>query len=180
MPFAWKKRIEKTTRRDNDNDISDVSFFHCSFINIKLFQFWTWNLDFLAVLTPFSENSGFFLANEGPKDQSIYSSIYLVGVSHKYWQCHSWVAVSQTLKFLPLALVRNDIVYSPPARRQCHSLLEQEEEISMSARLPPRNGPLCSHHMWCPVCTMSSILQPMASRNACILRRTRRRRPTER
>ena len=68
--------------------------------------------------------------------------IYLVGVSHKYWQCHSWVAVSQTLKFLPLALVRNDIVYSPPARRQCHSLLEQEEEISMSARLPPRNGPL--------------------------------------
>ena len=79
------------------------------------------------------------------KDQSIYSVsnwlIYLVGVSHKYWQCHSWVAVSQTLKFLPLALVRNDIVYSPPARRQCHSLLEQEEEISMSARLPPRNGP---------------------------------------
>ena len=64
-----------------------------------------------------------------------------MGVSHKYWQCHSWVAVSQTLKFLPLALVRNDIVYSPPARRQCHSLLEQEEEISMSARLPPRNGP---------------------------------------
>ena len=142
MSFTWKKRIEKTTRRDNDNDISDVSFFHCSFINIKLFQFWTWNLDFLAVLTPFPENSGFFLANEGPKDQSIYSSIYLVGVSHKYWQCHSWVAVSQTLKFLPLALVRNDIVYSPPARRQCHSLLEQEEEISMSARLPPRNGPM--------------------------------------
>ena len=65
--------------------------------------------------------------------------IYLVGVSHKYWQCHSWVAVSQTLKFLSLALVRNDIVYSPPARRQCHSLLEQEEEILMSARLPPRN-----------------------------------------
>ena len=79
------------------------------------------------------------------KDQSIYSSIYLVGVSHKYWQCHSWVAVSQTLKFLPLALVRNDIVYSPSARRQCHSLLEQEEEISMSARLPPRNGPLIEH-----------------------------------
>ena len=73
------------------------------------------------------------------KDQSIYSSIYLVGVSHKYWQCHSWVAVSQTLKFLPLARVRNDIVYEPEASRQCHSLQEQEEEISMSARLPPRN-----------------------------------------
>ena len=97
MPFTWKKRIEKTTR--HDNDISDVSFFHCSFT---------------------------------------------IHISHKYWQCHSWVAVSQTLKFLPLALVRNDIVYSPPARRQCHSLLEQEEEISMSARLPPRNGPLLS------------------------------------
>ena len=39
----------------------------------------------------------------------------------------------------------NSYVYSPPARRQCHSLLEQEEEISMSARLPPRNGPIsCS------------------------------------
>ena len=34
MSFTWKKRIEKTTRRDNDNDISDVSFFHCSFINM--------------------------------------------------------------------------------------------------------------------------------------------------
>ena len=62
-----------------------------------------------------------------------------MAVSHKYWQCHSWVAVSQTLKFLPLARVRNDIVYEPEASRQCHSLREQEEEISMSARLPPRN-----------------------------------------
>ena len=51
----------------------------------------------------------------------------------------SWVAVEQTLKFLPLARVRNDIVYEPEASRQCHSLREQEEEISMSARLPPRN-----------------------------------------
>ena len=51
----------------------------------------------------------------------------------------SWVAVEQTLKFLPLARVRNDIVYEPEASRQCHSLQEQEEEISMSARLPPRN-----------------------------------------
>ena len=42
----------------------------------------------------------------------------------------SWVAVEQTLKFLPLARVRNDIVYEPEASRQCHSLQEQEEEIS--------------------------------------------------
>ena len=42
----------------------------------------------------------------------------------------SWVAVEQTLKFLPLARVRNDIVYEPEASRQCHSLREQEEEIS--------------------------------------------------
>ena len=43
------------------------------------------------------------------------------------------------MKFLPLARVRNDIVYEPEASRQCHSLREQEKEISMSARLPPRN-----------------------------------------
>ena len=40
MSFTWKKRIEKTTRRDNDNDISDVSFFHCSFILSFYVYFW--------------------------------------------------------------------------------------------------------------------------------------------
>ena len=35
MLFTWKKRIEKTTRRDNDNDISDVSFFSILFFRGK-------------------------------------------------------------------------------------------------------------------------------------------------
>ena len=64
--------------------------------------------------------------------KEIFSSDYIA-------MGRSWVAVEQTLKFLSLARVRNDIVYEPEASRQCHSLREQEEEISMSARLPPRN-----------------------------------------
>ena len=67
--------------------------------------------------------------------------IYLVGDSHKIdnvipeWQSRRhW-------KFLPLALVRNDIVYSPSARRQCHSLLEQEEEISNACSTATQERP---------------------------------------
>ena len=73
------------------------------------------------------------------------AAIFIANTSLKYFNQkplgmgRSWVAVEQTLKFLPLARVRNDIVYEPEASRQCHSLQEQEEEISMSARLPPRN-----------------------------------------
>ena len=54
--------------------------------------------------------------------------IYLVRVSHKYTD--NVIPVWQSLRnwsLLPLALV---CVYLPSAHRQCHSLLEQEEEIS--------------------------------------------------
>ena len=45
------------------------------------------------------------------------------------WAVPGWQS-SRHWKFLPLARVRNDIVYEPKASRQCHSLREQEEEIS--------------------------------------------------
>ena len=90
------------------------------------------------------KNSNFhcrFLSRLNERPQSYYPFLYIVLVISAtiITLGRSWVAVEQTLKFLPLARVRNDIVYEPEASRQCHSLREQEEEISMSARLPPRN-----------------------------------------
>ena len=45
------------------------------------------------------------------------------------WAVPGWQS-SRHWKFLPLARVWNDIVYEPKASIQCHSLQEQEEEIS--------------------------------------------------
>ena len=51
MPFTWKKRIEKTTRRDNDNDIFDVSFFQSSFFMEKIWVFGELVLKLIVILT---------------------------------------------------------------------------------------------------------------------------------